>query len=417
VKDADRRFSPLDEVLGLLPGQLTPGLQGKLVRLGSWLPFGPAAELLTAFTGASVSKASCRRLTERAGAVQVAQQEAAVQAMESGELVQPERVVEKLLMSTDGAMVPLVGGEWAEVRTLAIGEVQVEETEEGPTEISTHALSYFSRLTDALSFQRAALVETERRGVLRAAQVAAVSDGAEWIPPFVDFHCPGAVRILDFPHAGERFTTIYQACRAQGVALADEWPDQQRQRLKEEGGTAVLETLPALQQSFPQVGLDEPIAYLVKRESMLNYPRFLADGARSSGVNESANKVVVEARLKGATHRNATRSIPCWPCAMSSATSAGTSAGRLSLRGCADKNGCSRLLRKNHRRQPPTASGCSIWKCSDTTESGKPSNVPLKKRNRNGSGNQAPTIPGVATSILIDVLRKNEPHPSREGVN
>lgn len=301
MKDADRRFSPLDEVLGLLPGQLTPGLQGKLVRLGSWLPFEPAAELLTAFTGASVSKASCRRLTERAGAVQVAQQEAAVQAMESGELVQPERVVEKLLMSTDGAMVPLVGGEWAEVRTLAIGEVQVEETEEGPTEISTHALSYFSRLTDALSFQRAALVETERRGVFRAAQVAAVSDGAEWIPPFVDFHCPEAVRILDFPHAGERFTTIYQACRAQGVALADEWPNQQRQRLKEEGGTAVLETLRALQQSFPQVGLDEPIAYLVKRESMLNYPRFLADGwPVGSGVVESANKVVVEARLKGA---------------------------------------------------------------------------------------------------------------------
>jgi hypothetical protein len=130
-------FFPLDEVLGLLPGQLTPGLQEKLVRLGSWLPFEPAAELFTAFTGASVSKAGCRRLTERAGAVQVAHQEAAVQAMEAGELVEPERVAEKLLLSADGAMVPLVGGEWAEVRTLAIGEVQVEEKEEGQPEIRT----------------------------------------------------------------------------------------------------------------------------------------------------------------------------------------------------------------------------------------------------------------------------------------
>lgn len=301
ANDVERHFSPLDEVLGLLPGQLTPGLQEKLVRLGSWLPFEPAAELLTAFTGASVSKASCRRLTERAGAVQVAQQEAAVQTMEAGELVQPERVAEKLLMSTDGAMVPLVGGEWAEVRTLAIGEVQQKETEEGQVEISTHALSYFSRLTDALSFQRAALVETERRGVLQAVEVAAVSDGAEWIPPFVDYHRPEAVRILDFPHAGERFTTIYQACRAQGVTLADEWPDQQRQRLKEEGGSAVLDTLRTLQQSFPQVGLDEPIAYLAKREHMLDYPRFRAAGwPVGSGIVESANKLVVEARLKGA---------------------------------------------------------------------------------------------------------------------
>jgi hypothetical protein len=131
--------------------------------------------------------------------------------------------------------------------------------------------------------------------------VAVVSDGAEWIPPFADYHCPEAERILDFPHAGERFTTIYQACRAQGVALAAEWPDQQRQRLKEEGGGAVLETLRALQESFPQVGLDEPITYLAKRQPMLDYPRFLAAGwPLGSGIVESANKLVVEVRLKGA---------------------------------------------------------------------------------------------------------------------
>lgn len=29
-------------------------------------------------------------------------------------------------VSVDGAMVPLVGGEWAEVKTLAIGTVQVD---------------------------------------------------------------------------------------------------------------------------------------------------------------------------------------------------------------------------------------------------------------------------------------------------
>jgi hypothetical protein len=288
-------------VLGLLPGQLEPQLQEKLIRLGSWLPFEPAASLFTALTGVAVSKATCRRLTEKGGEVQVERQEGAVVAMEAGELVTPERVAEKLLLSTDGAMVPLVGGEWAEVRTLAIGEVLGQETGAGQQETNTHALSYFSRLTDGLSFQRAALVETERRGLLHAPAVAAVNDGAEWIQSFIDYHRPDALRILDFPHAAERFTTIHTQCRDNGVTLEAEWPDQQRQRLKEEGGTAVLEPLRVLQQTYPQVGLDESISYLAKREQMLDYPHFRTAGwPIGSGVVESANKLVVEARLKGA---------------------------------------------------------------------------------------------------------------------
>lgn len=295
------RFFPLDEQLGLLPGQLAPQLQERLIQLGSWLPFEPAARLFTVFTGVAISKATCRRLTERAGQVQVAAQEAAVQAMEAGRLVTPECVPEKLLLSADGAMVPLVGGEWAEVRTLAIGAVPEQAPAPGEEELGVQALSYFSRLTDAVSFQRAALVETEGRGLLHAPAVAAVSDGAEWIQQFVGYHRPDALRILDFPHAAERFTTIYAKCQEKGVTLGDEWPRQQRQRLKEEGGTAVLASLRALQQSYPQVDLDEPLAYLAKREQMLAYPQYRAAGwPLGSGVVESANKLVVEARLKGA---------------------------------------------------------------------------------------------------------------------
>lgn len=287
-------------MLELLPGQLAPGEQEKLIRLGGWLPFEPAAQLFTAFTGIAVSKSSCRRLTEKGGQVLVNEQEAAVQAMEAGELVTPEQVAEQLVLSTDGCMVSLVGGEWVEVRTLVIGEVGVGETAEGGMETSLHTLSYFSRLTDAVSFQRAALVETERRGVLQAQAVAAVTDGAEWIQQFVDYHRPDAVRILDFPHAAERFTTIHHACRDQAVELEDDWHAKRSHQLKEEGGTAVLASLRALQKAYPQVTLDEPLMYLDKREKMLDYPQFLAAGwPIGSGAVESANKLVVQARLKG----------------------------------------------------------------------------------------------------------------------
>ena len=264
------------------------------------MPFEPAVQLLEAFTGVCISKSTGRRLTEAAGMMRVAQQEQQVRAMEAGKLEMPKEKTERLVLSVDGAMVPLVGGEWAEVRTMVIGEATSTSTQEGKREKRTDKHSYFSRLTDSTTFQRAALAETERRGLYHASQVAAVNDGAEWIQQFVDYHRPDALRILDFPHAAERFTTIYQACQENGVALADEWPAEQRRRLKEEGGTAVLETLQELQQDHPEVGIDEPLAYLRKREQMLQYPRFQQAGwPIGSGIVESANKLVVEARLKG----------------------------------------------------------------------------------------------------------------------
>jgi hypothetical protein len=198
-------------------------------------------------------------------------------------------------------MVPLVGGEWAEVRTLAVGEAHLPQTAEGDRAATTEHLSYFSRLQDADSFTRAALVETERRGLYQARAVAAVGDGAEWVQSFNDYHRPDAVRILDFPHAAERFTAIYQACQEQGVQLGEGWMAQQRERLKTAGGTAVLATLRQLQAAYPHVDLDEPLGYLAKREALLQYPRFQAEGwPIGSGIVESANKLVVEARLKGA---------------------------------------------------------------------------------------------------------------------
>ena len=42
--------SPLDEELSLLSGSLSPTLGEHVARLGAWIPFEPAAEILRAFT-------------------------------------------------------------------------------------------------------------------------------------------------------------------------------------------------------------------------------------------------------------------------------------------------------------------------------------------------------------------------------
>src|SRR5205823_14699540 len=81
-------------------------------------------------------------------------------------------------LSADGAMVPLVGGDWAEVKTLAIGAVEVRRGDDGLPEAQTTDLTYFSRLADAERFTRQAYVEAHRRGTETAKVVCAVQDGA-----------------------------------------------------------------------------------------------------------------------------------------------------------------------------------------------------------------------------------------------
>jgi hypothetical protein len=295
-----RAFFPLDDELALLPGMLTPRLQEDLVHLGTWMPFGRAVKEFKHFTRTDVSRPTVERITEAAGAAYVQIQEQEVEWLER-ETPTPPAGPAKQFLSVDGAFVPLVGGEWMEVKTMVIGEVLPPVQRRGETVIEMHNLSYFSRLMDSDTFQRLALVETHRRGVECAEQVGAVTDGAEWIQAFVDFHRPDALRILDFPHAGERVAKVGQAQFGEDTPEMKAWLTCQLHQLKHNGPTSVLTELRQLIESLPQsADLTEHLTYLEKRETLMQYPQFQAAGwPIGDGAVESGNKLVVEARLKG----------------------------------------------------------------------------------------------------------------------
>lgn len=297
---AGQAFFPLDEELELLSGALTPSLQEELVHLGAWMPFDKAAKCLLRFRGTQVSRPTAQRLTEAAGAAYVSFQEQEVVRIER-ELPEPPVQSARLFMSVDGAMVPLVGGEWAEVKTLVIGEVQPPGESKGEKVIRTAQHSYFSRLTDAESFQRLALVETHRCGVETAPAVSFVADGAEWAQKFSDHHRPDAVRILDFPHAGEHIAAVGQVVLGQGSDAAQTWLRKQLHTLKHNGPDAVLTEVAQMVAAKPEASeMTTHQAYLEKRKAQMQYPTFLAAGwPIGDGATESANKLVVEARLKG----------------------------------------------------------------------------------------------------------------------
>jgi hypothetical protein len=167
VSPVGRGFFPLDEELALLPGKLTPREHECLVRLSGWMPFERALEIVGDFLGIRISQIVAQNYTETAGAMYVQMREEEVAQLE-GELPEATRGADKIQISADGAMVPLLHGVWAEVRTLVVGEVQPAVEEKGEQVVHTQNLSYFSRKVTAQEFGRLALVEMHRRGVEQA---------------------------------------------------------------------------------------------------------------------------------------------------------------------------------------------------------------------------------------------------------
>jgi hypothetical protein len=265
------------------------------------MPFAKAVALLASFTQTQVSTSTAQRHTEAVGLAYDAVQAAEVERIERDWPEVPSGA-DKLILSADGAMVPLVHGEWAEAKTLVVREVAAAIVRNGESLAPTQALSYFSRLSDAESFGRLTLGELYRRGLEKARQVAAISDGAEWIQGFIDFHAPDATRILDFPHAAQRICQIGEAVLGADHASLPAWQTRQLHQLKHDGPQRVLESLrtfAAAQANVPLVA--ENLAYLEKRQAQMQYPTFQEAGwPLGSGSVESANKLVVEARLKGA---------------------------------------------------------------------------------------------------------------------
>lgn len=266
--------------------------------LGAIVPFAQAATHLDTLLGVKVSPSRVRRLTEQAGAcVQHWQDQQAHPLAESSPAGE---VPARLAMATDGVLVPLRSKEWAEVKMVTIGHV-AQQTEKQPSPGHCEHLSYCARLTDAETFGDLACGEIRRRGIDRAEQVAALQDGAEWIEHFVQGQRADAVRILDFAHAAQSISEIGEVARTHGASLSASWLTEYLHTLKAQGPSSVLAALEQLCTQFPAPGMEEKLNYLHKREAQMQYPVYQQAGwPIGSGMAESGNTLVVQARLKGA---------------------------------------------------------------------------------------------------------------------
>jgi hypothetical protein len=301
-----RRFFPLDERLALLSSHFSPFLVECMVRLGTLLPFEQVPALLAFLTGVQVTADTVRRLTERAGAAQVAIELRELERLEQ-ELPEVPAGPARQEVSTDGAMIPLRGGQWAEARTLALGVLdappeQRSSTADEEERVHAHDIRYFSRLCSAHDFIRQAALPCYHRGVARAEVVVAVTDGADWIQEFIDAHCREAVRIIDFPHAAGYVADAAKAAFGPGTREVAIWLTTWLHELKHGSLEQVLAAIRALPMPSPEADevRETVLGYLTKRRVQLAYADFREQGYPiGSGLVESANTLVVEARLKG----------------------------------------------------------------------------------------------------------------------
>ena len=292
-----RFFSPLDEELGLLPGNLAPRQQEHVIHLACWMPFDKAADMVERLLGVQTNEETVRRLTERTGKWMQEAQTAALEAEEEDQ----KDYLQVCALSPDGALIPLTHKQWAEARTVAIGEPEEKVNAKGEKEIHVGKLSYFSRLVDASTFIDLVQVELQRRGVFSAKRVGAIMDGADWCQTLVDMHRPDAVRILDLPHGAGYINNLLEALRKADVHFPGEMLDRTLHVLKHRGPHSLFRMADRLPDDLAQKEeVRVPLNYLRKREAMMQYQKFRRDGwPIGSGMVESANKNVVEMRLKG----------------------------------------------------------------------------------------------------------------------
>jgi len=172
--------------------------------------------------------------------------------------------------------------------------------------------------------------------------VCAVADGAPWIQEFIDWHRPDAVRILDWPHALGYVAAVATAMYGGDTSAARAWLARQRRALLEEdaGPALVLADLRRLRAELEPVAaggqptlvwtvapdsasiraaapltgvlgwetagravavVGDSLTSLEPRAAQVRYAAFrAADYPLGSGSVESADKLLVEARLKGA---------------------------------------------------------------------------------------------------------------------
>lgn len=301
-------FYPLDQKLGLRPGQMSAELESLSGMTGAQLSFGQGSHLFEALTLISLSDHSLAKATQAIGSeVQAQEKEWVSQSQDEAWLQEQDRLAERpkrLYGSLDAAKVHIRGEEEDPWRDLKVGAwfTTTAHPPKKPDEdwkIEADDISYYCDVLEAKDFGNLLWASGCQRQAQLAGELIFLGDGAEWIWNLVQEHYPEAVQIVDWFHATEYIAPVANA------AFADKdkrqsWSNQLRTDLWEGKLAEVIAAFDRFTE-HPQAGeaATKALTYFTNNQHRMDYPTYRAQGYQiGSGTIESGCKQIVSQRLK-----------------------------------------------------------------------------------------------------------------------
>jgi len=299
---------PLDQKLGLRPGQISAELESLTGMTGAQLPFGQSGQLFEALTLVSVSDQTVAKATQAIGGeVQSQEAEWMSQSRDAVWLQEQQRLAERpprLYGALDAAKVHIRGQKEHPWRDLKVGAwftttMQPPQTPDDDWEIHATDMTYYCDICEAHQFGNLLWATGCQRQAQLAEELIFLGDGAEWIWKLVQEHYPEAIQIVDWFHATEYITPVASAAFTP-EDQQQAWITQVRTDLWDGDLDAVIAAFDRFTDHHRAAeAATKAVTYFTNNRHRMDYPTYRAKGYQiGSGTIESGCKQIVSQRLK-----------------------------------------------------------------------------------------------------------------------
>jgi hypothetical protein len=299
---------PLDDQLGLRPGQISAELESLTGMTGAQLPFEQSSQLFESLTLIALSDHCVAKATQAMGSeVQVQEAEWMAQSRDEVWLQEQDRLAERpsrLYGALDAAKVHIRGEEEDPWRDLKVGAwftttALPPQTPDEDWKIEATDISYYCDILEAKEFGHLLWATGCQHQAQLAQELIFLGDGAKWIWDLVTEHYPEAIQIVDWFHATEYIAPVAKA------VFTDEdkrqtWIKQVRTNLWDGDLDAVIDAFDRFtEHKCAQEAAHKAVTYFTNNRHRMDYPTYRAKGYQiGSGTIESGCKQIVTQRLK-----------------------------------------------------------------------------------------------------------------------
>ena len=305
---------PLDEKLNLtgLPYKMTKGLMLEAAFYGqNQNSFADASAMMARALGMEINKETIRGITEDAGRrvfeVDTKKARHLINNMHEIETMADSEKEERVLyIMTDGAAVNTRvedenGSTWRENKTVIVftDKDMIKRKDGGHIIVNKE---YAAFIGNAEEFRGYVLSAAVNAGYGKVKEVVIIADGAAWIRNMAKELFPEATQILDLYHLKENIYTYARYKFSQNEKEYVPWAEEQIVKIVKGKAEEVIRQLPE-EEKLP-AGVVNLRTYITNNIDKINYPKYKEKGYFvGSGAIESANKVIVQRRLKQAGMR------------------------------------------------------------------------------------------------------------------